>query len=118
MSQPSAKDDAGACTCRGLRRRNGGGPRHWFRITGLSGRERAGLGLPAFGDPQCIRQHRPGFLRRLMSAMRRWFGHTTTTSMDPFGYPAAYACRARTGHAIQKNHKDIMGLIYEDRHSR
>ena len=35
------------------RRERAGGPRHWYRTTGLTGHERAGLGMPAFGDPKC-----------------------------------------------------------------
>lgn len=82
MSLPSAKNNANACACRGMRRRNRGGPRHWFRITGLPGSERARLGLPAFGDPDCIPRPRPGFFRRLIIAMRQRLGRKQTASME------------------------------------
>jgi hypothetical protein len=32
------------------------GARHWFKITGLCGWQRAQMGMPAFGRPDCVRR--------------------------------------------------------------
>jgi len=39
------------------------GKRHWFRITGLPGWKRAQLGMPAFGEAECV-PHLPPTSRR------------------------------------------------------
>ncbi|HNQ89358.1 MAG TPA: iron chelate uptake ABC transporter family permease subunit [Verrucomicrobiota bacterium] len=58
-------------------------PRHWYRITGLRGWERAELGIPAFGEPHCVPQASPGIFQRLRRALRRWPGRRRTPSSTP-----------------------------------